>query len=71
MPLKKIDSGVAGPCVSPEHEPPGAMVYAPGTYEWTCPACGEKPVFVVSAVYCANGDAEARPEPGQTTRHCS
>ena len=46
MPTRKI----ADPskfCRHPEHRPPTAMVYEPGTYEHVCPGCGARRVFVV------------------------
>lgn len=47
MTLKKL-SGPTNPCLSPSHDPPGMIVLENGTYEWTCPACGKKQVFVVN-----------------------
>ena len=44
MPLKKIRDEKP-PCRHPGHNPPGHMVYQPGMYEYTCPACGKKQVF--------------------------
>lgn len=34
-------------CHSPEHNPPGMIGLPPGSYEYICPACGSKKVFVV------------------------
>ena len=33
------------PCNHPEHRPPMHMVFEPGVYVNTCPACGKKTVF--------------------------
>lgn len=48
---KKIGEPPQPPCAHPEHNPPSMMVFEPGTYEHTCPACGKKKVFTVSPVY--------------------
>ena len=53
MGLRKIDDdkGWTGKeCHSPEHNPPMGIVLEPGTYEYTCPACGAKRVFTVPKV---------------------
>lgn len=34
-------------CGHPEHNPPSHMVFEPGIYEHTCPACGKVTVFRV------------------------
>jgi hypothetical protein len=39
------------PCFHPEHNPPSHMVFSPGTYEHTCPGCGNKITFTVYAIY--------------------
>lgn len=39
------------PCVHPEHNPPGNMVFPPGEYEHTCPGCGKVVRFRVGVVY--------------------
>lgn len=52
MSLKKIGKEPEYPCQHPGHNPPGLMVYKPGTYEWTCPGCGAKTVFTVPMVTC-------------------
>ena len=46
--LKKI-ADVPKVCMSPEHNPPAHVVLEPGVYEHTCPDCGERVEFVVSA----------------------
>ena len=51
MPLKKI-ADMPKPCLHPEHNPPTMIVLEPGTYEYTCPGCGEKTTFVVPQVTC-------------------
>lgn len=40
------------PCCSPEHNPPSHMVYAPGEYEYQCPACGHITKFTVHGIMC-------------------
>ena len=49
--LKKIKD-FSKPCLSSSHNPPSMMVYSPGVYEWTCPACGNVITFTVNGVYC-------------------
>lgn len=39
------------PCFHPEHDPPSHQVFAPGTYEHTCPACGRTIRFSVKGIY--------------------
>lgn len=39
-PLDKIWESKERSCKHPDHEPPTMIVLQPGTYEWTCPACG-------------------------------
>jgi hypothetical protein len=51
MGLKKIKDAKV-PCLNPEHDPPMYIVLQPGTYEHTCPGCGEKIVFEVPLVIC-------------------
>lgn len=51
MPLRKISDPLPLPCNHPEHNPPGMMVLSPGTYEYTCPQCGNKQIFTVPQVY--------------------
>jgi hypothetical protein len=57
MPLRRLpdpeEEDIYGPykkppCLSPEHKPPMHMVLEPGRYEWTCPKCGHKTIFVVT-----------------------
>jgi predicted RNA-binding Zn-ribbon protein involved in translation (DUF1610 family) len=36
-------------CKNPEHNPPSHIVLEPGAYEHTCPGCGHKTVFRVTA----------------------
>jgi hypothetical protein len=43
---------VKPPCMSPSHNPPNMMVYPPGVYEHTCPACGFTQTFTVHGIYC-------------------
>lgn len=38
------------PCISYEHDPPMHIVLQPGTYEYTCPACGRIQVFTVPCI---------------------
>jgi hypothetical protein len=52
--LRKIKGGYEKEhCISPEHNPPSHMVYEPGTYEYTCPACGKTIVFTVPSMMMA------------------
>jgi hypothetical protein len=53
MPLRKIDDGNKNGkdlCRHPEHKPPMHIVLEPGTYEHTCPACGNKTIFTVPLI---------------------
>lgn len=55
MPLRKIEDEPDNwervhPCIHPEHDPPINLVLQPGKYEYTCPACGKKTVFVVQPI---------------------
>ena len=48
MTLRKIGDDVKPRnCVHPEHNPPTMILREPGTYEHTCPGCGEACVLVV------------------------
>lgn len=47
MPLEKIADAPGAYCQHPEHNPPSHMSPAPGTYRWTCPACGQAKIFTV------------------------
>jgi rRNA maturation endonuclease Nob1 len=53
MPTRKIKDIETWklPCYHPEHNPPSAMVYKPGTYEHICPGCGNRIVFTVPVKY--------------------
>lgn len=42
------------PCLHPEHLPPKHLVYDPGEYEYTCPACGNKIRFIVPMTGCCS-----------------
>lgn len=43
MPFKKLaDEATPKKCRHPEHDPPGHIVLAPGTYMYTCPGCGQE-----------------------------
>ena len=61
MPFKKIkdDERWAPPklCMHPEHNPPGMIVLQPGTYEYSCPACGHTVRLVVGRTHWLGGDA--------------
>lgn len=55
MPERRIDDStdtIRGrkACRSREHEPASHLYRPPGTYEHTCPECGEKVVFHVEGV---------------------
>lgn len=39
------------PCLHPEHEPPMHIVLEPGTYQHTCPGCGQKIEFTVNGYF--------------------
>ena len=47
MPTIKIADPPAPPCRHPDHNPPSMRVFAPGTYQHTCPRCGATSTFVV------------------------
>ena len=49
--LRKIADADRAPCPHPEHNPPMHIVLSPGTYEYTCPGCGQTTTFVVPAVW--------------------
>lgn len=51
MPTKKI-ADEPMPCLNRQHDPPGHMVYQPGTHEHTCPGCGYRQTFRVSRMVC-------------------
>lgn len=51
MPTIKIKD-LSRPCLSSQHNPPSMMVYSPGVYQHTCPACGAVQIFTVYGVYC-------------------
>ena len=48
---RKIGDAPPRPCQDPEHNPPGMMVYEPGVYEHTCPACGNTVIFTKREAY--------------------
>ena len=51
MPTRKISDPKEdrqNVCRSGDHEPPQMMVFEPGLYEHTCPACGKRTVFRVT-----------------------
>lgn len=39
-------------CNSPSHNPPRHRVYSSGTWQHTCPSCGNVTIFVVPDVWC-------------------
>lgn len=47
--LEKIKDA-SKPCMHPEHKPPTHIVLEPGTYKYTCPACGEVTVFEIPVI---------------------
>ena len=51
MPTVKIKDAPPPPCQNSEHNPPTMMVWEPGTYEHTCPSCGDKQTFTVERNY--------------------
>lgn len=48
------------PCLDPAHKPPTHLYLEPGEYEWTCPSCAAKQVFIVPSItfsaYVYSGD---------------
>lgn len=50
--LRKIADAPPSPCMHPEHNFPGLIVLEPGTYEHTCPQCGEKQINRVPRITC-------------------
>lgn len=62
--LRRIDVpnqwAKASPCMCPEHNPPQWMVLEPGTYEWTCPWCGNKQYFTIMSVTCGGVSSGSR-----------
>jgi Zn finger protein HypA/HybF involved in hydrogenase expression len=38
------------PCMCPQHEPPTMKVFDAGTYQHTCPKCGEVTIFEVPLI---------------------
>lgn len=52
MPMRQLspepgfDPAARPSCRAAQHEPP-VVALRPGTYEWTCPACGARRVFSV------------------------
>ena len=49
-----------GICRDPEHSPPSHRVWQPGTWEHTCPSCGNKVVFVIPARPTLHGVSSQR-----------
>jgi hypothetical protein len=37
-------------CGDREHNPPGYISLAPGTYEYTCPSCGHKQIINIPLI---------------------
>ena len=50
MPTRKVADAPTPPCRHWGHAPPTMRVFAPGTYEHTCPKCGQVTVFTVRGV---------------------
>lgn len=52
MPTERIDDEdfPERPCLNPDHDPPKYMVFKPGRYKHTCPACGHVQYFTVPAI---------------------
>ena len=48
----KIAEPPKPPCNNPEHNAPTHMVWSPGTYQHTCPGCGESYEFTVPQITC-------------------
>jgi hypothetical protein len=50
--IRKLDNAwIKEPCRHPEHNPPSMICLPPGTYEHTCPGCGNKIVFIVDGCF--------------------
>lgn len=47
MPTRKIADPPKKSCTHPEHRPPSMRHFSPGTWEHTCPACGQATRFTV------------------------
>lgn len=50
MPTIKIADPIKV-CMDPQHYAPNMMVYEPGTWQHTCPACGHSYTFIVPQVW--------------------
>lgn len=48
-PLRKV-------CRHPEHDPPTMMVFSPGVWKHTCPACGRSTTFTVYPTHLSTKD---------------
>lgn len=48
--LRKISEDFK-PCLHPEHNPPSHIVLSPDRYEYTCPSCGKRTIFVVQGIW--------------------
>ena len=49
MPIRKIED-FKKECQSPEHNPPRYQVFEPGEYEYECPVCGKRQIFIVPLI---------------------
>ena len=49
--LPKRKGGLRKIAPIPKHDPPMNIVLQPGTYEYTCPGCGEIQIFTVHGIY--------------------
>jgi len=58
MSFRKISDGSFGvkECLCPEHNPPSQIYLEPGTYEWTCPVCGQKKTITIAQQSMLRGD---------------
>lgn len=48
--FRKIDDPEDKVCRDPAHNPPSHIVLQPGTYEYTCPSCGNVQVIKVPKI---------------------
>ena len=48
MPTRRLKDPSYPRCRHPEHNPPGLMFYANGTYEHECPHCGRTVMFRIT-----------------------
>ena len=58
MPTRKIsEPAQEKKCMHPDHGVPMFQHFEPGTYEHTCPSCGEVKTFTVKGTSMKNSDS--------------